>query len=293
MKRADVDKVMDEGQYTFVVVFPSSLQERLLANHRAEIQLNVDATRMSQAFTGNGYIQQILGREARAFVLQTAGKTDSREAELMVRNRFNPNLTKTWDGAISELANNIAMIALILTGAALIRERERGTLEHLLVTPVNPIEIMLAKIWAMSLVVLAATAGSLFFVIQWMLNIPVAGSIPLFLFGVIINLFVMTSLGIFLSCFARDMPQLGILMILVLMPMQILSGGGTPISSMPLPIQLIMRFAPTTYLVELSKAVIIRGADFSLIWRIFVRMILLGAGYFLVALWRFRKSVAS
>lgn len=293
ISRADIDRMMDQGRYTFVVVFPPSFQEKVLADNSPEVQVNVDATRMSQAFTGNGYIQQIINREVDDFVGETTHADPGYSADIIIRNRFNPNLIKSWEGAVNELVNNIAMIALILTGAALIRERERGTLEHLMVTPVNPVEIMISKVWSMSLVVLVITGFSLIAVINQILSIPIAGSFWLFMLGVLINLFAMTSLGIFLACFARDMPQLGILMILVLMPMQILSGGTTSQANMPELIQFIMRFAPTTYFVEFSKAILFRGADFSLVWKTFLQMFLLGGVYFFIALRRFRKSVAS
>ena len=128
ISRADIDTAMDAGVYTFVVVFPPSFQEKVLANNNPEVQVNVDATRMSQAFTGNSYIQQIIQREVNNFFTESnpAGVTYS--ADVLIRNRFNPNLLKVWDGALNGLVNNIAMIALILNGAALIRERERGTL---------------------------------------------------------------------------------------------------------------------------------------------------------------------
>ncbi len=289
----EVDEVLDKGQYTFVVVIPPDFQEKVLADNDPEIQVNVDATRMAQAFTGNGYIQSIILKEVQAFVKEsTRAPAAVYTAESLIRSRYNPNLTKSWKMAMSQVINNIAMIALILTGAALIRERERGTLEHLLVTPVNPVEIMIAKIWSMSLVVLAATGFSLLAVVNGVLGVPFAGSFWLFMFAVMINLFAMTSLGIFLACFAKDMPQLGILMILVLMPMQILSGGTTPQSSMPELIQYVMLFSPTTYFVEFSDAILFRGADFCAIWPTFLKMTLLGAGYFTVALKRFRKTVA-
>ena len=290
----DVDRVLDQGKFTFVVVFPPNFQEKVLANDDPEVQVNVDATRMAQAFTGNGYIQSIIRKEVQAFVKEsTAAQKVSYSASVLIRNRFNPNLIKAWEASISQLINNIAMIALILTGAALIRERERGTLEHLMVTPVTPVEIMISKVWSMSAVVLVATGISLVGMVQGVLGVPLAGSFWLFMFAVLINLFAMTSLGIFLACFARDMPQLGILMILVLMPMNILSGGTTSQESMPELIQYIMLFAPTTYFVDFSKAILFRGADFTLIWKTLLGMTVLGGCYFLIALSRFRKTVAS
>lgn len=293
LSREEMDRALDRGIYTFVVVFPPNFQEKVLANHEPQVQVNVDATRMSQAFNGNGYIQSIILREVKAFLRESTDDPGvTYTAGALIRNRFNPNLTKAWKVAMGQLINNIAMIALILTGAALIRERERGTLEHLMVTPVNPVEIMIAKIWSMSLVVLAATGFSLIVMIHGVLGVPLAGSFWLFMFAVMINLFAMTSLGIFLACFAKDMPQLGILMILVLMPMQILSGGTSSQDNMPELVQYLMLFAPTTYFVEFSDAILFRGAGFPLIWKTFVGMTLLGCGYFLVALKRFRKTVA-
>ena len=290
---AQIDDMMDKGRYTFIVVMPSGFQEKVLAGNDPEIQVNVDATRMSQAFTGNGYIQQIIVNEVNKFLADTTGEDRSDTAQLLIRNRFNPNLTKAWEGAMNGLVNNVTMLALILTGAALIRERERGTLEHLLVMPVTPFEIMVSKVWSMSLVVLIATGLSLLVVVQDMLKVPIAGSFWLFMGGVVINLFAVTSLGIFLACFAKDMPQLGILMILVLLPMQILSGGTTSQDNMPDVIRWVMQLSPTTHFVNFSKAILFRGAGLSIVWPIFLKMIAIGALFFTVALKRFRRTVAS
>ena len=293
LTRPEVDEAMDKGRYTFIVIFPPNFQEKVLANNNPEVQVNVDATRMSQAFTGNGYIQQIIAKEVNDFVTETTGRNAVDTAEVLIRNRFNPNLIKAWEGAMNGLVNNVTMIALILTGAALIRERERGTLEHLLVMPVTPFEIMVSKVWSMSLVVLVATGLSLHFVVQAALKVPVAGSFWLFMTGVVINLFAVTSLGIFLACFARDMPQLGILMILVLLPMQMLSGGTTSQDNMPDLIRWFMQLSPTTHFVNFSKAILFRGAGFDIVWPIFLKMVLIGTLFFSVALKRFRRTVAS
>ncbi len=152
----------------------------------------------------------------------------STPVDLELRVRFNPTLEKVWFGSVMQIINNVTMLSIILTGAALIREREHGTLEHLLVMPVTPTEIMLAKIWSMGVVVLFAAAFSLTFVIQGALKVPIEGSVMLFLLGAALHLFATTSLGIFIATLARNMPQFGMLMILLLLPLQMLSGGSTP-----------------------------------------------------------------
>ncbi len=165
-----VDPGMDAGVYTFALTIPTGFQRDVLAGKPTEMQLNVDATRMSQAFTGSGYIQQIVSGEVNEFVQRYRG-TSTPPVDLALRARFNPALKMSWFGSVMSIINNITMVAILLTGAALIREREHGTIEHLLVMPVTPAEIMTAKVWAMGLVVLLATAVSLVFVVQGALEV--------------------------------------------------------------------------------------------------------------------------
>jgi ABC-2 type transport system permease protein len=185
------------------------------------------------------------------------------------------------------------MLAIVLTGAALIREREHGTIEHLLVMPVTPAEIMLAKVWSMGLVVLTATAFSLFFVLQGALRVPIEGSVLLFLVGTVLHLFATTSLGIFLATLARSMPQFGLLIVLVLLPLQMLSGGTTPRESMPEFVQLVMHLAPTTHFVAAGQAILYRGAGLATVWPQFLLLTVIGVLLSLLALARFRRSLGA
>lgn len=285
-----IDRSMDEGKYTFVLVIPAGFEQDVKAGRNPEIQLNVDATRMSQAFSGAGYIQQIVNREVSIF--EKDGSSASAAVQTVIRNRYNANLTQSWFKGVMQLVSSITMLAIILTGAALIRERENGTLEHLLVMPVTPFEIMFSKIWSMLLVVLAASLVSLVWVIMQLLHMPVNGSIALFTLGVALHLFAVTSLGIFLACVAQNMPQLGMLLILVLIPMQMLSGGSTPMESMPKWVQEVMQIAPTTHFVEFCQAILFRGAGFSVVWKPFAMLLVIGSVLFAFSLYRFRKSVA-
>jgi ABC-2 type transport system permease protein len=183
------------------------------------------------------------------------------------------------------------MLSIVLAGAALIREREHGTIEHLLVMPVTPAEIMLGKIWSMGLVVLLATAFSLNFIVQWALKVPIEGSVALFLAVATLHLFVTTSMGIFMATLARNMPQFGLLMMLILLPMQMLSGGTTPRESMPILAQNIMQVAPTTHFVSAAQAILYRGAGFDVIWPQVLALVIIGVVFFTAALAHFRKSI--
>lgn len=288
---SEVNAGMDAGNYTFALNIPPNFQRDVLGRRFAEIQLNVDATRMSQAFTGSGYIQQIVSGEIQTFV-DRYRSTPRLPVELALRVRFNPTLTLAWFGALNQIINNITMLSIILTGAALIREREHGTIEHLLVMPVTPSEIMLSKVWSMGLVVLVAAAMSLMLIVRGALHVPIAGSETLFLCGAALLLFATTSMGIFMATLARSMPQFGMLLVLVLMPLQMLSGGNTPRESMPEVVQYIMLAAPTTHFVELSQAILFRGAGLEVVWVQFVALFVIGAAFFVISLRRFRKTIS-
>lgn len=286
----EIDKGMDTDKFTFVLNIPPDLQKDTLANKSPALQLNVDATRMSQAFTGNSYIQQIIMAEVNEFI-QRYRSTQELPVELAIRMRFNPNLTQSWFGSVMELINNVTMLSIILTGAALIRERERGTIEHLLVMPVTPAEIMLSKVWSMGLVVLLASSLSIFLVVKWTLHVPIEGSILLFIMGICLHLFATTSMGIFLATLARNMPQFGMLLMLTLLPLQLLSGGSTPRESMPQIVQDIMLAAPTTHFVELSQAILYRGAGLDIVWHSFLWLVIIGSILFVISLKRFRNTI--
>lgn len=286
------DPGMDTGLYTFVLDIPSNFQRDVLAGRQPAIQLNVDATRMSQAFIGSGYIQNIVTGEVTAFS-QRYRTLPVWPAELEIRARFNLNLSSVWFGSVMEVINSITMLSIILTGAALIREREHGTIEHLLVMPLTSFEIMLAKVWSMGLVVAIVATASIVFVVQDLLSVPIEGSIGLFVIGMTLHLFATTSMGIFLGTVARSMPQMGLLMIIILLPLQMLSGGMTPRESMPEAVQYLMLAAPTTHFVSLAQAILYRGAGLGIVWPEFLALLAIGSIFFTLALARFRRTISS
>jgi len=286
-----MDPGLDSGRYTFILDIPADFERDVLAGRQPALQVNIDATRMSQAFIGAGYIQNILLGEVGEFLARY--RADAQLPVVLITHvKFNPNLIGLWFGGVMEIMEFITMLSIILTGAALIREREHGTIEHLLVMPLTPFEIMAAKVWANGLVVLLAAYLSLQFIVRGVLQVPISGSIPLFLAGTALYLFSTTAMGIFLATVARSMPQLGLLVILTILPLHILSGAVTPRESMPLPVQYLMQAAPTTHFVALTQAILYRGADFTVVWPQFIAIAIIGALFFGIALLRFRKTVS-
>ncbi|MDP3539817.1 MAG: ABC transporter permease [Azonexus sp.] len=288
---AELDRGMDLGTYSFTLVIPANFQRNVQAGRQPEMQLNIDATIMSQAFIGATYIKSIALGEVGEYLTGTRESSET-PIRLAPRVLYNPNLTGVWFGGVMEVINNVTMLTVVLVGAAFIREREHGTIEHLLVMPLTPFEIMMAKIWANGLAVLLGVTFALTVMVKMVLQVPITGSLPLFLATAVAYLFAAASIGIFLGTVARSMPQLGLLMILCIIPLMLLSGGVTPRESMPVIIQNIMLAAPTTYFVRIAQAILYRGAGFDVIWRDLLTMIGVGACFFTVALIRFRKAVS-
>ena len=281
---------LDRGYYSFSIIIPSGFQRDLQAGRKPNVQLNIDATVMSQAFIGSGYIETIFNNEINEYFNRST-ETSTQAIKLVTHVRFNPNMTGFWFGGVMEIINNINMLTIILVGAAYIREREHGTLEHLLAMPLGPTEIMISKIWANGLAVLIAASFALIFIIKIVLQVPIAGSIALFIAAAAVYLFSAASIGIFLGTLARSMPQLGLLIFLTIIPLQMLSGGSTPQESMPIWVQNVMKLAPTTYFVRLAQSILYRGAGFSIVWPEFLAIAIIGMVFFFIALGRFRKSI--
>jgi len=292
LQHSEIDTAMDDGLYAFIIDIPPSFQTDVLAGRNPALQVNVDATAMTLAGNGSTYIQNIINQELAGFVSRAEG-TASLPVSLTVRAKFNPNLESSWFSAIMQIISNVTMLSLILSGASVIREREHGTIEHLLVMPLRPAEIMLAKIWANGLVIVVAVVMSLYVVVQGFLNVTVHGSIELFALGTAVFLFAMTALGIMLSTVAKSMPQFGLLAIPFFVVMNMLSGGVTPLESMPQYLQIIMQAAPSTHFTAFAQAVLYRGAEFDVVWRQLAAMTVIGALLMALALTRFRSTMAA
>ncbi len=287
----DIVPLMNAGAYTFVIDIPPHFERDVLGKRQPTIQLNVDATAMVQAGIGAGYAQQIIDTEVNDF-LARAEPTAPARVDLAIRIAYNPNITTAWFISVMGIINNVTMLAIILSGAALVREREHGTMDHLLVMPLTPFEIALSKIWANGLVIVIAVGLSLYLVVRAILGVPIAGSIPLFMAGTAIYLFFATSVGIFLGTVARSMPQLGLLFMLVFLPMNMLSGSNTPLESMPPWLATIMRASPSTHFVSFAQSILYRGAGIGVVWPEFIATVLIGSLFLGLSIWRFRAVTA-
>ncbi len=286
-----IDAAMDAGRYTFVIGIPVRFQANVIEGRAPAVQVNVDATAMAQAGAGARYIEALVLEEVRSF-LQQKGRDADVPVIAETRLLFNPNGESTWFLAVMQIVNMCTLLGIVLPGAALIRELEHGTIEHLLVMPLTAAEIMLAKVWANALVILVGATSSLLLVVNLGLGVPIAGSLGLFVLGLVVYLFSLTSIGVLLATVARSMPQFGLLSIPVFLVMYMLSGANTPLESMPEFLQNLMQISPTTHFVAFCQSLVFRGAGIDIVWPWLLATGLLGAVAFAAALARFRSTLS-
>jgi ABC-2 type transport system permease protein len=289
---SEVDNAMDRGLYMFVVNIPPRFESDVREGKQPEIQVDIDATAVLQANIGAHYIESILTKEVGRYA-RRSNTASVLPVNIIARTAFNPNRTTSWFNGIVAMIDRITMLTIILTGAALIREREHGTIEHLLVMPLTAFDIAMSKVWANSAVLLVAVALCMYFVILTVLEVPVAGSIPLFMAGVVLYLFFATAMGILLGTIARSMAQFALLFTVFILVVTLLSGGTTPVESQPDWLQNITWLLPSRHFISASQGILFRGAGFDAVWPQFAIVTGLGLACFLYSLRLFRKSLAS
>jgi ABC-2 type transport system permease protein len=287
----ETERAMDEGRFMFVVAIPPRFERDMRDGRRPDIQVNIDATAMQQAGIGAGYIRSIINQRLTTFLTRTDVDTEG-PVNLVVRKMFNPNGVSSWFSSIVGIINQLTLLTIVLTGAAVIREREHGTLEHLLVMPITAFEIAMAKVWANGVLILVATMLSLFLVVRMILEVPFAGSMVLWFTGVLLYLFFATALGVFLGTISRSMAQFALLIVLVVVVLQLLSGGSTPVESQPGWLQAITYFLPSRHFVSFSQVIIYRGGGMSAVWPNFGMVAAIGLTFFTYSVVLFRKSIA-
>jgi ABC-2 type transport system permease protein len=257
------------------------------AGHSGQCRCDGDGPGRSRSV----YAQQIITTEIQDFLSRKEG-APLPPVNIDVRVMFNPNIDTAWFTSVMGIINNVTMLSIILAGAAIVREREHGTMDHLLVMPLTPFEIAMSKVWANSLVITLAAGLSLYLVVRLLLRVPIIGSVSLFMLGVAVYLFFTCAIGIFLGTVVRTMPQLGLLFMLIFPPMNLLSGSNTPLESMPHWLATIMQASPSTHFVSFAQAILYRGAGIDVIWPQFVFVGVIGAIFLAIAILRFRSTSA-
>ena len=280
---------LDRGEAVILVDIPPRFGEMLAAGREpATVQVLVDTTNANVGYLAASYASRIaarMGQEWRA----RAG-TPAVAAAIVYRPRvwYNPDLDEAWFGTLSELLTMLTIACVLLPATALVRERERGTIEQLLVSPLGPAQVLLAKVVATTVVALAGVAVALLGIMHPFYGVPIRGSLALFFALAALYAFTGAGLGMVAATFTRKTGQVGLLILLMVMPIVMLSGIRTPWESMPAWLRFVMTLSPLHHFIEVSYGLLLRGAGIAVLWDSILWMAVLGAALFATGVWRFR-----
>lgn len=288
---------LDRGTAIALLEIPPRFHEQLVTGEPTAVQLLVDTTNSPNGLSAAGYAARIVARFGQEMALNRVGSGDESSQDLPLilsdhRVWYNQDQNEAWFECISHLLRQITVFALLLPAAALVREKERGTVEQLLVSPLSPFQIMASKVLAMTVVILSATAIGLFGIMQPVFGVPIRGSI--WLFFTLTALFVVTTacMGLAGATLARNQGQVGMMTLLVAAPMLMLSGITAPMEAMPVWVRYLMALSPLRYYIEIANGILLKGAGLNILWDSVLAMAALGAVLLGFGLWRFRRQFA-
>jgi ABC-2 type transport system permease protein len=295
LSETDSNRLLDEGTTMVFIDIPPAFQESVAAGRPALVQMQVDTTNSVLGFLASSYAEQIvggLGLETAMKRLGLSGKGTDTVPVIRDQHRvwFNPNQNDAWFMGISELLTIITLLAIVLPAAAMVREKERGTVEQLLVSPLTPFQIMFPKVLSMTAVILAGAYFSILFVLSGIFHIPVKGSLVLFFAVTALYVFTTAGLGLLIATLARNLAQMGMMTVFVFIPMLFLSGAWTPPEAMPVWMKVFMVLSPLHYYIDIGFAIFLKGAGISVLWTSILPMAVLGNVIFLGGMARFRRQ---
>jgi ABC-2 type transport system permease protein len=290
---AEVVAVLDGGRANLAVVIPSDF-ERRVAEGSARFQVISDGSQSMIATIAGAHIAGIaadyaverLQRRAGAGLAAAIPQVDARP-----RVEYNPNLTDTWFSSLLEVFNQTTMIAMLLAAAAMVREREHGTVEHLLVSPLRPLELFAAKLVPVVALVPVANVASVLGIVHGAFATPIRGSLGLFYAVSVVYVFTMASLGLGIAVLARNLGQAMMLVLLLFYPMMLLSGALTPPESQGDVMRTLGQLSPARHYVDFGYQVLFKGNGLAYVWRDVTGILVLGVVFFVLSARRFARLV--
>jgi len=290
---AEVTAFLDGGKASLAVIIPPDFEHRVNEGN-ARFQVISDGTLSVTATIAGGHIAEIANTFSRDILLKQVGLTSAEferlpQVDARIRIAYNENLTHAWFSSMLEMLNMATMVAALLTAAAMVREKEYGTLEQLMVSPLRPAELFVAKIVPTVVMVLLFSLLALFGVIKGVFDTPIRGSILLFYSVSVVYVFAAASLGLAIAVLARNIAQATMMLLLILFPMMFLSGAFTPPESMAPWMQYASLISPLRYYIDFGYQVLFKGNGLAEVWPDIVGIFVVGAVMFSFAVWRFRQ----
>ena len=291
----EAENLLNKGRLLAVLDIPENFQSHILQGKPVAVQLQVDTSNTVLGTLASAYASEITTDYGQELMIKRLGLNTEQMAAIPViqsRHRvlYNPNRIDSWFMSIMEMFNAITILSMMLPAAAAVREKERGTIEQLTVSPLSSLQILLPKVISMGLVILLGIAVSLFLIIIPAFNLPVKGSISLFFAVSALYVFTTSGIGLFIATISRNLGQVSMLVILLMMPILLLSGAWTAPESMPKSIHWAMTISPLYYYNEISYAILLKGAGVDILWDSILGLSALGVVFLSFGVWRFRRQ---
>jgi ABC-2 type transport system permease protein len=294
--QAEVSDAIETSEAAVAIVVHPGFAEKLRKGQAAPLQVLVDGTNSNTALIALGYVGEIVSAYSTGYMLDLAGrvlpgpKAQLAEVRLEERPWFNPNLDSRWFFVPGIVGTVTLVIIVNLTAFAVVREREVGTLEQVMVTPIRPIEFILGKTLPVYLIGLAEVALLTAVGMAWF-GVPYRGD-PFVLF-VGSSLFIVTALalGLLISTLCTTQQQAFASNFFLINPIFMLSGFISPISAMPQALQYLTCLSPLRYYLVITRGTFLKGVGFDVLWPDMLALAGLGFGLLTVTILRFRKSL--
>lgn len=291
----EIEVLIKKGNITLSMEIPSGFSKKIKKGETAAIQILVDGTESNTALIALGYVSRILSEYSNRVILNRLnqeGMSRFEEAGVEVEHRiwFNPNLESRYFYVPGVIASIAFLIPIILTAQAIVREREMGTLEQIMVTPIRSWELILGKTLPFAMigfldVILIALIGVFWF------EIPFRGKLFLLLFGSLLFLTSSVGIGLFISTLCSTQQQAQISTFFFVMPAFILSGFAFPLENMPQWLQYITFISPLRYFLVIIRALFLKGMGLELLWPHMIALALLGGFMISLSSIRFKKRM--
>jgi ABC-2 type transport system permease protein len=286
---AELNREIVSGRARVGIKIPPDYSRKLLAGQTASILVLVDGSESSVAGEALNVANGIALRESLERALSVSASGQALPVEARPKVLFNPDMKSANFLIPGMIAVLMQMMTVLLTAIAIVRERERGTLEQLYMTPIKPLGLMVGKIAPYAVVAYSELCLLLFFM-RWAFGVPIAGN--LFLLLLLVTPFILTMLGfgLLISTRARSYQEATQAAFGTMMPSIFLSGYIFPIDTMPQFFQWLSKIIPTTYLIQIFRGIILRGADLGDLWKQGLILTAMSVWMITVAAARFRKK---
>ncbi len=293
--QADLRPLLDSGRAKMAVVIPTGFGRDLVGGESVHVQLIADGSNANIAAVAIGYAERIIGAHSRRIELHRLGVSPTTASGLpgvvnQIRARYDPDLRFTNFNMVSMVAFAAPVLGILLGSVAIVREKEAGTMEQLLVTPIRPWELISAKLLPLGVVKMVGLAIGVAIAV-WGFQVPVRGSLGLYFVISILAFIVGMGMGIVIGTVANNMQQSLLLAFFVIFPMSVMSGMMAPLENMPTVLQWLSLLSPFRYYMAITIGVFIKGVGVGVLWPQVLGLGALGVAVFTFSLSYFRRSL--